>query len=82
MTRGALAKGAAPATDALELAGDRLDAAAAEIERLCRPPAPLPDEALFGAAEAAFTAARQAYRCLLADCLGQDADAVARRLSW
>ena len=71
----------APAEDPLDRAGSCLDAAAAELDRLCRPPAPLPDEADFAAAERAFLAARSAYRRLVADQLGQDAEAVARRLA-
>ena len=68
------------ATDPLEVAGERLEAAAAELNRLVQPSAPLPDEAAFGAAEAAFMAARTTYRRMLADRLGQDADAIERRL--
>ena len=72
---------AAEPTDPLELAGRRLDAAAAELDRLCRPPAPLPDEAAFSLAEASFLAARESFRRVLAETLGQDAAALARRLS-
>jgi hypothetical protein len=67
--------------DPLEAAGLRLDAAAAEFDRLCRPHARLPDESAFGLAEEAFLAARDSFRRLLAARLGHDAESVARRLS-
>lgn len=64
----------------LDLAGYRLDAAAAELSRLCRPSAPLPDEHQFGRAEQALELARTEYRRLLSECVGQDADTIESRL--
>jgi hypothetical protein len=72
---------AAELMDSLEQAGRRLDAAAARFDRLCRPSVPLPDEDAFGLALTAFLAARESFRRMLAERLGQDAEAIAQRLS-
>ena len=66
---------------AFDRAGARLDAAAAELDRLCRPPAALPDEGVFAAAEAEYLDARSAYRDLVAERLGEEAETLARRLA-
>ena len=67
--------------DPLRSAGERLDAAAAALEKLCRAPALLPDEAIFGRAEAELLAARTAYRSLVAERLGDESRAIERRLA-
>ena len=41
--------------DPLRTAGERLDAAAAELDRLCGALAPSPDEAVFGRIESGFS---------------------------
>jgi hypothetical protein len=71
---------------ALYLAGLRLDAAAAEFQRICSQQSRIADpmsdaeEIAFGRAESAYLAARDEYRRLLAETTGQDADEIERRL--
>jgi hypothetical protein len=67
--------------DPLRICGERFDAAAAELDRLCAASAPSPDEAVFGRIETEFLAAREEYRRLVAERLGDDSEAIARRLA-
>ena len=67
--------------DALRTAAERLDAAAAELDRLCGALAPSPDEAVFGRIESEFLVARDEYRRLVAERLGDGSEAIARRLA-
>jgi hypothetical protein len=67
--------------DALHVAGERLDQAAAELDRLCGSSASLPEEAVFGRAEAGLLAAREAYRRLIVERLGEESESIARRLA-
>jgi hypothetical protein len=66
--------------DPLYLAGLRFDAAAAEFQRICNAPGQ-PDEDAFGRAETAVETARDEYRRLLGERVGQDADVIERRLA-
>jgi len=67
--------------DPLRIAGERLDAAAAELDRLCGCLAPLPEEAAFAHIESELLAARDDYRRLVAELLGADSEAIVRRLA-
>lgn len=64
----------------LDLAGLRLDAANAEMNRLCDARNPLPEEDEFGHAEDAQEKARTEYSRLLTERTGHEAEAILRRL--
>lgn len=65
---------------ALVLAGYRLDGAASAFNHVAAQTTGVTDEQ-FASAECEYLAARAAYRKALSEVLGQDVEAVARRLA-
>jgi hypothetical protein len=69
------------ARDPLEVAGEKLDQAAAAFRDYCSSPLGEPTEVAFGRLEDELETARATYRSLLAERVGADVSVIEGRLS-